>query len=48
MMSNSSKSTHPTGRVLWEELLKKDILHISPLCFTAYVLKDKDMGLQDE
>ena len=28
--SNSSQSTRPAGRVLWEELLKEVILHISP------------------
>ena len=29
--SNSSASTRLTGQVLWEELLKEVILHITPL-----------------
>ena len=45
--SDSSQSTHPTG-VLWEELLKEVILHITPLCSLLHtLLKDKCMGLQD-
>ena len=32
----------PTGQVLWEELLKEVILHITPLCSLLHkLLKDK-------
>ena len=38
--SKSSQSTRPVGRVLWEDLLKEVILHITPLCsFIAYTFK---------
>ena len=48
-MSNSSQSTRPVGRVLWEELLEEVILHITPLCSLLHpLLKDKSMCLQDE
>ena len=47
--SNSSQSTRPIGRVLWEELLKEVILHITPLCSLLHTfLKDKYMHLQEE
>ena len=47
--SNSSQSTRPTGRVLWEELLKEVILHIPPICSLLHtLLKDKCTCLQDE
>ena len=43
-MSNSSKSTRPVGRVLWEELFEELILHITPLCsLLQTLLKDKCM-----
>ena len=29
--SNSPPSSHPVGRVLWDELLEEVILHITPL-----------------
>ena len=46
-MSNSSQSTHPTGRVLWEELLEEVTLYITPLCSLLHtLLKDKYMWLQ--
>ena len=35
-MSNSSQSTRPVGRVLWEELLEEVILHITPLCYLLH------------
>ena len=35
-MSNSLQSTHPAGRVLWEELLEEIILQMTPLCSFAY------------
>ena len=48
-MSNSSKSTRPVGRGLWEELLEEVILHITPLCSVLHMpLKDKCMCLQEE
>ena len=48
-MSNSSQSTHPTGRVLWEELLEEVIIHITPLCSLLHtLLKDKCMCMQAE
>ena len=37
-MSNSSLSTRPVGRVLWEELLEEVILHITPLCSLLHTL----------
>ena len=37
-MSNSSGSTYPVGRVLWEELLNEVILHITPLCSLLHTL----------
>ena len=47
--SNSSPSTRPTGRVLWEELLEEVVLHITPLCSLLHtLLKDKCMCLQDQ
>ena len=47
--SNSSKSTRLVGRVLWDELLGKVILHITPLCSLLHtLLKDKRMCLQEE
>ena len=47
--SYSSQSTRPVGRVLWEELLKEVILHITHLCCLLHtLLKDKFMRLQDE
>ena len=40
MTSNSSQSTHSVGQVLWKELLKEVILHITPLsAFLAYAFK---------
>ena len=48
-MSNSSQSTHPVGRVLWEELLEEVMLHITPLSSLLHtLLKDKCMYLQDK
>ena len=48
-MSNSSQSTRPTGRVLWEELLEEVILHITPLCCLLHtLLKYKCMCLEDQ
>ena len=42
MTSNSSQSTRPVGRVLWEELLEEVRLHITPLCsLLQTLLKDK-------
>ena len=42
--SNSSKSTRTTGWVLWEELLKEVILHITPLSSILHrLLKDKTL-----
>ena len=40
-MSNSFQSTHPIGRVLWEELLKEviHVLHIIPLCLSPCFFK---------
>ena len=35
-MNNSSLSTCPVGRVLWEELLEGAILHITPLCYLLH------------
>ena len=47
--SNSSKSSRPVVPVLWEELLKGVILHITPLCSSLHkLLKDKCVCLQDE
>ena len=47
--SNSSQSTRPVGRVLWEELLEEVKLHITPLCSLLHtLLKDKCTCLQDE
>ena len=47
--SNSSQSTRPVGRVLWEELLEEVRLHITPLCSLLHtLLKDKCTCLQDE
>ena len=37
-MSNSSQSTRPVGRVLWEKLLEEVILHITPLCSLLHTL----------
>ena len=38
--SKSYQSTRPVGRVIWEELLKEVLLHITPLCsFIAYTFK---------
>ena len=48
--SNSSQSTCPTGQVLWEDLLKEVILHITPLhvCSLLHtLLKDKCMCLDE-
>ena len=36
--STSSQSTRPVGRVLWEELLKEVVLHITPLCSLLHML----------
>ena len=47
--SNSSQSTHPVERVLWEEILEKVKLHITSLCSLLHtLLKDKCMCLPDE
>ena len=49
--SNSSQSTRPAGRVLWKELPKEVLLHITPLCTLLHTLlkdKTKCMSLQDE
>ena len=47
--SNTSQSTRPTGRVLWEKLLWEVISHITPLCSLLHtLLKDKCMCLQDK
>ena len=47
--SNSSQSTRPVGKVLWEELLDEVIINITPLCSLLHkLLKDKCMCLQDE
>ena len=46
--SNSSQSTGPVGRVLWEELFEEFILHITSLGSLLHtLLKDKCMCLQD-
>ena len=40
-MSNSSYSSQPVGRVLWDELPEEVILHITPLCSLLHkLLKD--------
>ena len=40
--SNSSQSTRPVGRVLWEEYMEEVVLYITPLCSLLHtLLKDK-------
>ena len=46
---NTFENIMENGRVLWEELLNKAKLHITPLCSLLHtLLKDKCMCLQDE
>ena len=38
---NSSQSTHPVGRVFWEELLGRHITYYSLMFFIAYTFKEQ-------